>query len=102
MFLTGPDVVKEVLSEEVTQEDLGGAAMHSTKSGVSHLASDNDVEALLKVGSRKGRRLLFLAAFSFWPPSLFGSFLFLFFIFVCFVCASAAAFAFTLAAFSVH
>ena len=46
MFVTGPEVVKTVTNEEVTQEDLGGAKAHCSKSGVSHLAFDNDVEAL--------------------------------------------------------
>lgn len=36
MFVTGPDVVKTVTNEEVTKEELGGAKMHSTVSGVSH------------------------------------------------------------------
>lgn len=39
-------VVKTVTNEEVTQEELGGAKSHTSKSGVSHLAFDNDVEAL--------------------------------------------------------
>ncbi|MDA1073311.1 MAG: acyl-CoA carboxylase subunit beta [Proteobacteria bacterium] len=47
MFVTGPDVVKTVTHEIVTQEELGGASIHSTKSGVSDLALENDVEALL-------------------------------------------------------
>ncbi|KAI8809131.1 carboxyl transferase [Cladochytrium replicatum] len=49
LFVTGPDVIKAVTHEEVTQEDLGGAKPHTTKSGVAHLAFDNDVEALAKV-----------------------------------------------------
>lgn len=36
MFVTGPDVVKTVTKEEVTKEELGGAKMHSSVSGVSH------------------------------------------------------------------
>lgn len=36
MFVTGPDVVKTVTKEEVTKEELGGAKVHSTISGVSH------------------------------------------------------------------
>ena len=36
MFLTGPKVVKTVTGEDVTQEELGGASVHSTKSGVTH------------------------------------------------------------------
>ena len=46
MFVTGPDVVKTVTGEDVTQEQLGGAKTHSTKSGVAHLQYDNDIEAL--------------------------------------------------------
>ncbi|TXG82804.1 MAG: acyl-CoA carboxylase subunit beta [Sphingomonadales bacterium] len=48
MFVTGPDVVKTVTNEIVTQEELGGAVTHSTKSGVADLALENDVEALLE------------------------------------------------------
>src|SRR6201982_2373941 len=47
LFVTGPDVVKAVTNEEVTQEELGGAATHTTRSGVADLAFDNDVEALI-------------------------------------------------------
>ena len=47
MFVTGPDVVKTVTHEEVTAEDLGGAATHTTRSGVADLAFANDVDALL-------------------------------------------------------
>ena len=46
MFVTGPDVVKTVTNETVTQEELGGASTHTTKSGVADKAFDNDVEAL--------------------------------------------------------
>jgi propionyl-CoA carboxylase beta chain len=46
MFVTGPEVVKTVTHEEVTSEELGGAVMHTTKSGVADLAFENDVEAL--------------------------------------------------------
>lgn len=49
MFVTGPDVVKTVTHEEVTQEELGGAITHTTKSGVAHLAFENDVEAMLRL-----------------------------------------------------
>jgi len=49
MFVTGPDVVKTVTHEEVTQEELGGASTHSGTSGVSDMAFDNDVEALLRI-----------------------------------------------------
>jgi len=42
MFITGPDVVKTVTGEEVTFEELGGAATHAAKSGVAHLASPSE------------------------------------------------------------
>ncbi|NRB10126.1 MAG: acyl-CoA carboxylase subunit beta [Rickettsiaceae bacterium] len=48
MFVTGPDVVKTVTGEQVSQEKLGGAKMHTTKSGVADLAFKNDVEILLE------------------------------------------------------
>ncbi|MEO0417398.1 MAG: acyl-CoA carboxylase subunit beta [Pseudomonadota bacterium] len=47
MFVTGPEVVKTVTNEEVTQEELGGAITHTTKTSVADIAYDNDVEALL-------------------------------------------------------
>ena len=47
LFVTGPDVVKTVTNEVVTQEALGGAVTHTTKSGVADVAFDNDIEALL-------------------------------------------------------
>ncbi|MBQ0116487.1 MAG: acyl-CoA carboxylase subunit beta [Flavobacterium sp.] len=46
MFVTGPNVVKTVTNETVTSEELGGASTHSTKSGVAHTTSANDVECL--------------------------------------------------------
>jgi propionyl-CoA carboxylase beta chain len=46
MFVTGPNVVKTVTNETVTSEELGGASTHSTKSGVAHKTSSNDVECL--------------------------------------------------------
>ena len=46
MFVTGPNVVKTVTNEEVTSEELGGASTHSTKSGVTHITSANDIECL--------------------------------------------------------
>jgi|TARA_R110002072_G_scaffold123977_3_gene259333 propionyl-CoA carboxylase beta chain len=49
MFVTGPDVVKTVTHETVTQEELGGAVTHTSKSGVADLAFENDVEALLEL-----------------------------------------------------
>jgi propionyl-CoA carboxylase beta chain len=49
LFITGPDVVKAVTNEEVTQEELGGAKTHTTTSGVAHGAFENDVDALLNI-----------------------------------------------------
>ena len=49
MFVTGPDVVKTVTNEIVTQEELGGAITHTTKTSVANLAFENDIEALLCV-----------------------------------------------------
>uniref|UniRef100_A0A4W2EZT0 Propionyl-CoA carboxylase beta chain, mitochondrial n=1 Tax=Bos indicus x Bos taurus TaxID=30522 RepID=A0A4W2EZT0_BOBOX len=46
LFITGPDVVKSVTNEDVTQEELGGARTHTTMSGVAHRAFENDVDAL--------------------------------------------------------
>jgi len=46
MFVTGPDVVKAVTHEEVTQEELGGASVHAEKSGVCHVATDNEADTL--------------------------------------------------------
>ena len=42
MFLTGPKVVKQVTHEEVTTEDLGGADVHASRSGVAHLVADDE------------------------------------------------------------
>ncbi|MFL6834203.1 MAG: acyl-CoA carboxylase subunit beta [Xanthobacteraceae bacterium] len=53
MFVTGPDVVKTVTNEVVTAEELGGAAVHTTKSGIADGSYENDVECLLQM-----RRLL--------------------------------------------
>lgn len=49
MFVTGPDVVKTVLHEEVSKEDLGGAQTHSTKSGVTHFMCNTEEEVLLGI-----------------------------------------------------
>lgn len=46
MFVTGPNVVKTVTNEEVSSEDLGGASVHSEKSGVAHLTASNDLECI--------------------------------------------------------
>ncbi|HEY8356071.1 MAG TPA: acyl-CoA carboxylase subunit beta, partial [Ramlibacter sp.] len=49
MFVTGPDVVKTVTNETVTQEELGGASTHTKISSVADAAFDNDIETLLEV-----------------------------------------------------
>lgn len=46
MFVTGPKVVKTVTGEEVTQEQLGGAAVHAAKSGVAHFVVDNEEDGI--------------------------------------------------------
>lgn len=46
MFVTGPNVVKTVTHENVTAEELGGAHTHATKSGVTHFACENEIEAI--------------------------------------------------------
>ncbi len=46
MFVTGPNVVKTVTHEEVSSEDLGGASVHSSKSGVAHFTAANEVESI--------------------------------------------------------
>src|SRR5205814_976636 len=49
LFVTGPEVVRTVTHETVTQEELGGALTHTTRSGVADLAFENDVEALIEL-----------------------------------------------------
>lgn len=49
MFVTGPDVVKAVTNESVTQEQLGGSRIHAAKSGVAHMAFENELIALRKL-----------------------------------------------------
>ena len=46
MFLTGPAVVKSVTGEEVSQEDLGGASVHASRSGVAHFAAPSEEEGI--------------------------------------------------------
>jgi propionyl-CoA carboxylase beta chain len=53
MFITGPDVIRAVTHEEVSKEQLGGAATHARKSGVAHFTAADDASCLLDV-----RRLL--------------------------------------------
>ena len=49
LFVTGPDVVKTVTHENVNKEELGGAQVHSSKSGVAHFMGDNEEETLMMV-----------------------------------------------------
>jgi len=49
MFVTGPDVIKAVTHEDVTFEELGGASVHASKSGVAHFAAENEEDALFLV-----------------------------------------------------
>ncbi len=49
MFLTGPAVVKSVTGEEVSQEDLGGATVHASKSGVAHFAAASEEEGIATI-----------------------------------------------------
>src|SRR6478736_4159003 len=46
MFVTGPNVVKTVTHEEVTSEELGGASVHSSKSGVAHFTAANEIDCI--------------------------------------------------------
>ncbi len=59
MFITGPEVVREVTGEVIDAEDLGGAYAHASRSGVAHFVVDSDEEAVLLV-----QNLL-----SFWPSN---------------------------------
>ncbi len=59
MFVTGPKVVKTVTGEDVDDEDLGGAFVHSTKSGVAHFVAEDEEEGILLI-----RKLL-----SYLPPN---------------------------------
>ncbi|MBA4252228.1 MAG: methylmalonyl-CoA carboxyltransferase, partial [Chlorobiaceae bacterium] len=49
MFVTGPKVVKTVTGETVTEEELGGAMVHATKSGVTHFVAENEDEGILLI-----------------------------------------------------
>lgn len=49
MFITGPNVIKQVTNEECDKETLGGAAVHSKESGVCSLMCDNDEECLMTI-----------------------------------------------------
>ena len=54
MFLTGPKVVKTVLGEIVTQEELGGASVHASKSGVTHFTAQTEEEGLALIRKLMG------------------------------------------------
>lgn len=47
MFITGPDVIKAITHEEVSREELGGAMVHNSTSGVAHFAAEDDKECIL-------------------------------------------------------
>ena len=49
MFITGPDVIRAVTGEEITQEELGGAMAHNQVSGVAHFACESDPDAVERI-----------------------------------------------------
>ena len=49
MFVTGPEVVKQVLSQDVTFEELGGAKTHATRSGVAHFIAKDEIDCMDKI-----------------------------------------------------
>lgn len=49
LFITGPDVVKTVTHEDVSKEELGGALIHNTQSGVAHFMGEDEEDALMMV-----------------------------------------------------
>jgi propionyl-CoA carboxylase beta chain len=49
MFITGPDVIRSVTHEEVTKEEIGGAATHASESGVAHLVGEDEKEVLAMI-----------------------------------------------------
>src|SRR4029453_11309209 len=49
MFITGPDVVKAVMHEDVSQEELGGGMVHARESGVAHFLTGDDRDCLARV-----------------------------------------------------
>jgi acetyl-CoA carboxylase carboxyltransferase component len=67
MFVTGPKVVKSVTGEDISTEDLGGADVHSRKSGVSHFKAEDEEEGMLLI-----RKLLsYLPSNNLEEPPLF-------------------------------
>ena len=49
MYITGPDVIRSVTGEDVSHEELGGAAAHAAKSGVAHFAFANEQECFAQI-----------------------------------------------------
>jgi len=49
MFVTGPKVTKTVTGEDISEEELGGAAIHASKSGVAHFKADDEEEGILLI-----------------------------------------------------
>ena len=66
MFLTGPAVVKSITGEVVNQEQLGGASVHASKSGVTHFAADSEEEAIETIQ----KLLSFLPQNNLEPPTI--------------------------------
>jgi len=51
MYITGPDVIKTVTGENVTHDQLGGAKVHNSRSGVAHFIAENDADCLAQIRS---------------------------------------------------
>ncbi|MCD8193819.1 MAG: acyl-CoA carboxylase subunit beta, partial [Tannerellaceae bacterium] len=49
MFITGPDVVKSVTQEDVSKNELGGSDIHTTRSGVAHFSTENDIDCIMRI-----------------------------------------------------
>lgn len=49
MYITGPDVIKAVIGEEVTHDELGGAVAHASKSGVCHVVTESDEDCIARI-----------------------------------------------------
>jgi propionyl-CoA carboxylase beta chain len=69
MFVTGPNVVKEVLNEDITAEQLGGADIHSTKTGVSQFVYDDEELHYLGFGSCSNTCLRTILNWLQWAPT---------------------------------
>jgi propionyl-CoA carboxylase beta chain len=54
MYITGPDVIKAVIGEEVTHEDLGGPMAHASKSGVCHFVAESDEDCIQQIQTLLG------------------------------------------------